>query len=285
MRRRLAHDIRRSGRCVSARSCSAYDVPATDSEGGVFPIRDLNPTRSVPVVTLVLIVVNLAVFFGWQPAAFWLPTDDPGAAPEFLYRHAAISCEVTTGRPLTIGEIEDQLCETDAGNGTVLDQQVFPEKDPPRSVIVSMFLHGGLLHILGNMWFLWLFGNNVEEAFGHVRYALLYLVGGVIAALAFVAMQPENTVPLVGASGAIAAMLGAYFVLFPGKLVLAVAVITIIPVPAVLFLGLWFIGQFFVGDVGVAWESHAAGFVVGALVAGVFRGPLLRRHRRLHRSD
>lgn len=249
----------------------------------MFPIRDLNPTRITPFVTIALVAVNLAVFFFWQPSAFWSPVAAQDDAPRFLYRYAAISCEVLSGRPLTVTEIEQQRCfGEDAALG---DPVVFPEKQPFESVVVSMFLHGGIAHILGNMWFLWLFGNNIEEAFGHVRYLLVYLVGGVLAAFAFVVAQPENTVPLVGASGAIATVLGAYFVLFPGKLVLAVAFITVIPVPAVIFLGLWFVGQFLIGQGGVAWESHAAGFVVGALVAGMFRGPLLRRVRRVQRGN
>lgn len=248
----------------------------------VFPIRDLNPARITPLATLALIAVNLLVFFAWQPSAFWSPVGDAGAAFEFLYRYAAVACEVVSGRPLTFTEIGDQRCL-----GALVPpgaSEMFPGKQPPVSIVVSMFLHGGIAHILGNMWFLWLFGNNVEEAFGHVRYLAVYLVGGVLATLAFVAAQPGSVVPVVGASGAIAAVLGAYFVLFPGKLVLAVAFVNVIPVPAVIFLGLWFVGQFLLAAPGVAWESHAAGFVVGAVVAAVFRAPLLARVRRQQRD-
>lgn len=248
----------------------------------VFPIRDLNPTRITPLVTVALITVNLLVFFAWQPSVFWSPAGDQAAAPEFLYRYAAVACEIVSGRPLTVPEITGQLCL--GAQTSVAAPEVSPEKQPFASVFVSMFLHGGIAHILGNMWFLWLFGNNVEEAFGHVRYLAVYLVGGVLATLTFVAAQPENTIPVVGASGAIAAVLGAYFVLFPGKLVLAVAFVNVIPVPAVIFLGLWFVGQFLIAAPGVAWESHAAGFVVGAVVAATFRGPLLARVRRLQGS-
>lgn len=248
----------------------------------VFPIRDLNPTRSTPLVTVALIVANLLVFFVGQPSAFWSPAGEASAAPEFLYRYAAVACEVVSGRPLTGIEIVDQLClGADVPFGAA---EVFPQKEPLTAVVVSMFLHGGIAHILGNMWFLWLFGNNVEEAFGHVRYLAVYLISGVLATLAFVLAQPDSTVPVVGASGAIAAVLGAYFVLFPGKLVLAVAFVNVIPVPAVIFLGLWFVGQFLLAAPGVAWESHAAGFVVGAAVAAMFRGPLLARVHRLQRS-
>ena len=226
----------------------------------MFPIRDLNPTRTTPVVTAALIAVNLLVFFAWQPSAFWSPLGEASAAPEFLYHYAAVACEIIARRPLTAAEITGQLCL--GAQVPIAAAEVFPDKQPLTSIVVSMFLHGGIAHILGNMWFLWLFGNNVEEAFGHMRYLVVYLVGGVLATLAFVAVQPESTVPVVGASGAIAAVLGAYFVLFPGKLVLAVAFVNVIPVPAVVFLGLWFVGQFLIAAPGVAWESHAAGFVV-----------------------
>jgi membrane associated rhomboid family serine protease len=249
----------------------------------VFPIRDLNPTRTTPLVTVALVALNLIVFFAWQPSAFWSPLGEASAAPEFLYHHAAVACEILSQRPLTAAEITGQLClGAQAPRGAAAE--VFPDKQPLTSVVVSMFLHGGIAHILGNMWFLWLFGNNVEEAFGHVRYLVVYLIGGVIATLAFVAAQPGSTVPVVGASGAIAAVLGAYFVLYPGKLVLALAFVSVIPVPAVLFLGLWFVGQFLIAAPGVAWESHAAGFVVGAAVALAFRGPLLARVRGLQRG-
>jgi membrane associated rhomboid family serine protease len=236
----------------------------------VFPIRDLNPTRITPVLTLLVIVANVVVFFLFQPMT-------PREGVTFSLQHAAIACELTTGEPLTSAEFLSGRCET-ASRGA----PIFPEKRLALSVLVSLFLHGGLLHLLGNMWFLWVFGNNVEEAFGHVGYALLYLVGGVAATLAFVVAHPAATDPLVGASGAIAAVLGAYLVLYPGHLVLSVVFITLIPVPAALFLGIWFLGQFAVADPGVAWEAHVGGFVVGVLVALVLRQLLLARVRRLH---
>jgi membrane associated rhomboid family serine protease len=237
----------------------------------LFPIRDLNPTRTLPIVTVLLVVANSLVFLLWQPH-----TAD--ASDVFMYRYAAIACEVSTGQPLTLDEIQSGRCTPNTRTAAV-----FPDKVPAVSVFVSMFLHGSIAHIVGNMWFLWLFGNNVEEAFGHVRYLLLYLVAGVVAALAFVIASPGGTIPLVGASGAIAAVLGAYFVLFPGKMVLSVVFVSLVSVPALLFLGLWFVGQFLMGDPGVAWQSHVAGFALGAMVAALFRGPLERRVAALQR--
>jgi membrane associated rhomboid family serine protease len=140
-----------------------------------------------------------------------------------------------------------------------------------------MFLHGSTAHLIFNMWSLWIFGNNVEEAFGHLGFILLYVVGGIVATLAFVWMNPTSTVPLVGASGAIAATLGAYAVLFPTHRVLALAGWFLVPLPAILFLAIWFLGQFGLVGSEVAWEAHVGGFLFGLAMAALFRRRLLRR--------
>jgi membrane associated rhomboid family serine protease len=237
----------------------------------VFPIHDINPTRSRPVVTIVLIAANALVFFAWQP--------DGGSAEEvtFLLRRATIACEVTTGDPVSLREWLSGACSSSPD-----DSSLFPDKSVPLSVVTSMFLHGGLLHLAGNMWFLWVFGNNIEEAYGRIRYALLYVAAGVAATLAFVLLNSGNTQPLVGASGAIAGVLGAYLVLHPRKPVLSLVFVAVLPVPAAIFLGIWLLAQFAVMDGGVAWESHVAGFLFGMLVTAVLREPLLRRIEELH---
>lgn len=216
-------------------------------------------------MTLLFIGACVLVFFAFQGQ------DTEFEQLEFLYRRAAISCEILTGQPLTAVEINSQACGLDAGPA------VFPDKQPWPSVLTSMFLHGGLLHLLFNMWSLWIFGNNVEEAFGHFRYALLYLFGGIAATLAFVFVNPDSTVPLVGASGAIAAALGSYAVLFPGHRVLTLLGWFLVPLPAAVFLAIWFVAQFGLGGTNTAWEAHVGGFVFGLVVALVFRRSLLRR--------
>ena len=231
----------------------------------MLPLRDINPTRSTAFVTLGLIAACLYVFF------FIQARDTESGQQEFLYRRAAISCEILTGDPLSEAEIVGSTCSSEPA------QPVFPEKEPLVSVLTSLFLHGSVGHVLFNMWFLWIFGNNVEEAFGRFRYLLLYLIGGIAATGAFAILNPDSTVPLVGASGAIAAVLGSYAVLFPGHRVLSLVGWFIIPVPAALFLGIWFIGQFGLGGTNVAWEAHAGGFVFGLVVALLFRRSLLRR--------
>jgi membrane associated rhomboid family serine protease len=238
----------------------------------VFPVRDLNPTRAFPLVTLALIAANIAVFVFWQPH---------GSAEDetrFVFANAAVACEVTSGHPLTANQIQSDNCK-DARPSP----EVFPDKQIELSVLVSMFLHGGTLHLLGNMWFLWLFGDNVEEAYGSLRFLLMYVAAGIVAALGFIAMHPESTTPLIGASGAIAGVLGAYLILFPGRMVISVVVFTLLPVPAFIFLGLWFVLQFAVADPGIAWEAHVSGFLFGMALSLLFRSPLLGRVRRLHR--
>lgn len=237
----------------------------------MLPIRDVNPTRIKPWVTLGLIAACVFVFFTLQNQETF------AEQAEFLYRRAVIACEITTGQPLSALEIENGTCSADPG------PVVFPDKEPFTAALTSMFLHGNLGHLLFNMWSLWIFGNNVEEAFGHIRYALLYLLGGVAATLAFVFVNPDSTVPLVGASGAIAAALGAYAVLFPGHQIITFVGWFLIPVPAIIFLGVWLFAQFGLGGTNVAWEAHVGGFLFGAVVALMFRGSLLRRVARLHR--
>ena len=231
----------------------------------MFPLKDINPTRITPFVTVGFIVANLLVFFVIQSQ------QTVAEREEFLYRRAAIGCEITTLQPLSAEEILTGRCLSGS------EEPVFPEKIPLFSVLTSMFLHGGIAHVVFNMWFLWIFGNNVEEAFGRLRYILMYIAGGVGATLTFVAVNPDSTIPLVGASGAIAAVLGSYAVLFPGHRVLSLLGWFIVPVPAAVFLGVWFVLQFGLGGTNVAWEAHAGGFAFGFALTLLFRRQLLRR--------
>jgi len=238
----------------------------------LIPIRDLNPTRIFPLVTLLLIAANLATFFLWQPR------DDPNREAAFLYENAAISCELTTGTPLTPAEIQSGVCnEHDTGAPVE-----FPDKNIWLAGLVSMFLHGGVVHILGNMWFLWIFGNNVEEAYGSLGFLTMYLASGIAATAAFVLASPTSTDPLIGASGAIAGVLGAYLVLFPTHRVLTLLLFFFVPIPAVLFLGIWFLSQFGLQDAAVAWQAHVGGFAFGVLLTLPLRTLLLRRIATLH---
>lgn len=244
----------------------------------MIPIRDVNPSLTPSTLTFLLIAASVVVFFVLQPAA--------GSAEEgeFTYRQAAIACELTTGEPLSLNEINSGDCRRLDGNSQ------FPDKSLPMSVIFSMFLHAGLLHLAGNMWSLWIFGNNVEDAFGSGGYLLLYAASGVVATLAFVLLNPDTTIPLVGASGAISGVMGAYLVLYPRARVVSVfPILFFLPIalPAAIFLIFWFAGQFaLIGSAsGIAWEAHVGGFLFGAAVAAVLRVPLLARVERLRANQ
>ena len=221
---------------------------------------DANPTRRTPLVTLAIIATCIVVF------VYQLSLTAGGG-------DAALERFVTEG-----GVVPAELVRT-LRAGNVLSMET-------ATLVTSQFLHGGFIHIGGNMLFLWIFGNNVEDRFGRPQFLVFYLVGGVIAALAQVAIGPDSTVPTIGASGAIAATLGAYLVLFPAARVTTAIFLVffyqLIEVPAVVVLVFWFIIQLFsgigslgVGDAasegGVAFFAHIGGFIFGAAVALLVR--------------
>jgi len=242
----------------------------------VIPIRDENPTRRKPVVTLVLIALNLAVYFGIQLPKESTPSNliqGVSEADEFTYRYAAIPCELAKGHPLDVDQFVSQQCSPAVRtNGAVGQQEVFPNKNVWLAVLFSMFMHGSILHVLGNMLFLWIFGNNVEDRLGPVVYVLFYLFAGVAAMAAHVAFNLDSTVPTLGASGAIAGVMGAYIVWWPRARVTSIIPILFffgfVELPAAVVLGIWFVLQFFTNpNEGVAWVAHVGGFATGAALA------------------
>ena len=242
------------------------------------PLRDDAPTRRTPWITWVLILANIVVFLFVQPSFFQsggANSTQPSSsdvqeyrkAEAFLYKWGAIPCEVERDRPLA--RITDRTsCDFDSDSPST----PLPEhKAVWLTLLTSMFLHGSLSHLAGNMLFLWVFGNNVEDRLGHFAYLLFYLVGGVVAALGHVVFNSGSVQPVVGASGAIAAVMGAYFVFKPRGRILTVVVTAafqVIYIPAYVVLGLFFVTQFFTPtSSNVAWEAHAAGMAAGALAA------------------
>jgi membrane associated rhomboid family serine protease len=207
----------------------------------MIPLRDVIPSRTTPVVTVLLIALNALVWF---------------------YELA-----------LTRGALTDLL--STAG--------VVPAALNLPALLSSMFLHGSWLHVVGNMWFLWIFGDNVEDRLGHGRFLGFYLLCGIGATLGHVAMAPDSTLPIVGASGAIAGVMGAYFVLYPRSRVLTlvplVVIWDIVEVPAVLLLGIWFAMQIVSAGAiaatahagGIAFAAHVIGFALGAIGVVAFR--------------
>lgn len=251
----------------------------------VIPVHDENPVGRTPWVTYALIAANVLVFL-LTPAA--QTTGMQGITPAqlcrqeaFFDRYAAIPRELTNNKPLPVvptGEVG----VGPSGPACIVQAPPY-EKLPLLSVLFSMFLHGGWLHLLGNMLFLWIFGNNVEDRFGHLGYALFYAVCGYAAAYGFAFANQDLSEPMVGASGAIAGVLGAYLALYPRVRVWSlVPFLFFIPLrlPVWVVLGLWFVIQwaysvgFAVSEAGaVAYLAHVIGFVVGYLIARPFRLP------------
>jgi membrane associated rhomboid family serine protease len=227
----------------------------------MFPIRDSVPSRSVPVVTRALILINVVVFF----FELTLPEE---SIKNLFYLFGVVPARFT--HPDWAADV-----------GIPLDSY-WP-------ILTHQFLHGGWFHIIANMWTLWIFGDNVEDRMGSFRFAIFYLLCGSIAGVTHLLVNPDSAVPSVGASGAIAGVLGAYLLFFPTARLIVVFPILFFPfffeVPAVLYLGIWFFGQLFSGTAalvgpdqvgGIAFWAHIGGFVSGLLLCGLF----VRRRRR-----
>jgi membrane associated rhomboid family serine protease len=238
----------------------------------VLPLYDDNPVSRRPVVTLLIIAACVVAYFFWQPTPF----EDTVSDVRFDLRYAAIPCEILENRPLTRAEVgatfnlgDNNACNIDRGQTPPFD----PGKNVWLAIVTSTFLHGSLLHLGGNMLFLWIFGNNVEDRLGRLGFTAFYLAGGIVATLAHVAVSRDSTVPSIGASGAIAAVMGAYLIWFPNARVRTLVFIILVNVPAKIVLGVWFVLQFFTDpNEGVAWMAHVGGFTFGVVVGLLLRG-------------
>ncbi|OLC56123.1 MAG: hypothetical protein AUH85_07535 [Chloroflexi bacterium 13_1_40CM_4_68_4] len=230
----------------------------------MLPIGDRNEPGPPAIVNIALIAINILVFVLIQ-----LPD------PAFTDGYSAVPAEITTGRDL-VGPVIVALPD---GTSVQIDEAPGP-RPIWLTLFTSMFMHGGWLHLLGNMLFLFIFGDNVERAFGRLKYLAFYLVCGVIASLAQVYSDPNSVIPSLGASGAISGVLAAYLVMFPRNPVRVLILLRIIPwiieVPAVVMIGLWAALQFlnaFSGQTdGVAYLAHVGGFIAGIVLAFVLRG-------------
>jgi membrane associated rhomboid family serine protease len=257
----------------------------------VIPIHDDNPTRRTPVITYLLIALNFLFFFS-EPVVSQIGVGSQTAAAvcqqqEYFYKYAAIPKELVHDRPLQ--RVPDGRVGRDSATGRLGCVVTAPSyhKQPYLSVLYAMFLHGGWLHILGNMLFLWVFGNNVEDMFGRLKFLVFYLFCGYVATYGFAVGNADTTTTLVGASGAIAGVLGAYLVLFPrARVTSLVPFLFFIPVwlPAWVVLGSWFVLQwlYFQGaataeGAGVAYLAHVVGFAAGVVLIILFGGLRARR--------
>ena len=228
----------------------------------MFPLWDDIPSLRVPFVNYAIIALCVLVFLGQAGAS----TEEDRIVQEFgmiplRLTHPEAKSAVIRGR-------DEQ--------GRLVEERISLESPISAwaTVLTSMFLHGGLMHLVGNMWFLFIFGDNVEDRFGHGKYLVMYLLAGIAAALMHVLSAPNSAIPTVGASGAIAGVMGGYLLLYPHARVMALIPLglftRIVPVPAVFFLGFWFLLQIFSGLVengglggGVAWWAHVGGFAMG----------------------
>ena len=250
----------------------------------MLPIKDDIPTRRFPILTVLIIAACVVVYFVVERGGFTLG-------------------EVGDERAVEYGAIPYELTHPGEECAVISDTKIECGGDAPAqapwwvTIFTSMFLHGGLLHLGGNMLFLWIFGNNIEDSMGRVRFVAFYLLGGIAAVAAQTAIDPSSTSPTVGASGAIAAVLGGYALLYPRARVITVVFIiiifTILELPALLVLGLWFVMQLLPaftepiqgeGGGGIAYFAHIGGFVFGLIAIKLFANRVHEDYEDAHRT-
>lgn len=218
----------------------------------MIPLKDDNPTRIFPIVTIGIIAANILVFI-YQISL------GPGYE-KFIFAYGALPYEITHGIDI----------------GPQIQMPVF------FTVYTSMFMHGGFMHIIGNMLYLWIFGNNIEDSMGHIRFIFFYLICGTVASLTHIFLAPNSKIPMVGASGAVSGILGAYILLFPHARILTLVIfgffVRMIKIPAIVVLGFWIVLQFLNSAVasgseggGVAWFAHIGGFFAGLILIYFFK--------------
>ena len=237
----------------------------------MIPLRDNIPSRSIPVVNYLMIAACAVAF------VFQLQDQKDGQA-DLIEQYGMIPAQISNpGQPVTVRDIRPVRIRGQIRLAEIERQLPPPVIPPVLTMLTCVFLHGGWMHFLGNMWSLWIFGDNVEDRFGHFGYLLFYLGCGVAASVTHFASMPDSAMPTIGASGAIAGVMGAYLVLYPRATVLSLVpifyFIQVIVLPAPIFLGIWFLMQLLQGmsanASGVAWWAHIGGFVMGAAIAAL----------------
>jgi len=242
------------------------------------PLKDYNPTRRAAIVVILLILINISVFIYQsylsrehlqEPlrSASLEPLAWPSSLEYHVLKDGMVPAELVRGRGLEIP------VGTDRFGRTIAFQR---DASPPLSLLASLFMHGSWLHLLGNMLFLWIFGNNIEDRLGWVKFGFFYLLCGIGASLAHVLFNLDSLVPVIGASGAVSGVMGAYLALFPRArvrtLVFVFIFVTTMDIPAAAFLIIWFVFQFLYagGGSGIAWLAHVGGFILGFLLVKIF---------------
>ncbi|MCU0237028.1 MAG: rhomboid family intramembrane serine protease [Acidobacteria bacterium] len=244
------------------------------------PLKDYNPTRRPAVLVILLILLNFSIFIYqsylsrrhlMEPlrAANMEPLAWPSSLDYFVARDGLVPAELVQGHNLDVTVGRDRW-----GRAVTFPRRV----SPPLSLVYSLFMHGSWLHLLGNMLFLWIFGNNIEDRLGRVKFVFFYLLCGIGASLAHVLFNLDSLVPVIGASGAVSGVMGAYLALFPTArvrtLVFVFIFVTTMDIPAAVFLVIWFLFQFLSagGGSGIAWLAHVGGFILGFLLVRLLAG-------------
>jgi len=222
----------------------------------MIPLKDDVPTRTFPIITITIVLVNIFIFV-------WMRMFLSGPDEALVYKQ--------------FGLVPEELLVALTGRPDLVPYNAF-------TIFTSMFLHGGILHIGGNMLYLWIFGNNIEDTIGHMRFVIFYLCAGLVAAVVQFSIEPGSSVPMIGASGAVSGVLGAYLLLFPRArvktLIFIFIFITTVDIPAMLLLTVWFLIQIlFSQGQGVAWFAHIGGFMFGLLAIKIFAIGLPKRRR------
>jgi membrane associated rhomboid family serine protease len=250
----------------------------------MFPIGDDNRgRRSVPYIVYILIALNAIVFILFQGAGM---TEE---GERFTYAYAVVAREITTGEDV-VGSVPVPGAEPvrDPRTGRVVTPEIPLQPSPSPiylTLLTAMFMHGGWMHIIGNMLYLWVFGDNIEDNFGHLKFVIFYLVCGVIASFAQIMIDPDSPIPSLGASGAIAGVLGSYLIMFPRNRIRNIVALgfiwTTVELPAIVVLGFWIVLQIisqYTASIasaqssgGVAYMAHIGGFVAGGVLSVLFR--------------
>jgi rhomboid family protein len=269
----------------------------------MIPLKDNIPTRRFPVLTVALIVINVIVYLFFQHGGITHGPSDSGVVKYGLIpyeiTHPGKHCEDVSNQLVGDASTQERVSVACQGRQYITDTGAAFTPDPPSqpgtwlTLFSSIFMHGGLLHIAGNMLFLWIFGNNIEDSMSRWRFAVFYLLGGLVANFAQIAVGPDSTAPGIGASGAIAAVLGGYALLYPRARVITAVIliffITLLDLPALLVLGGWFVLQLVDASInsplggGVAYFAHIGGFLFGVLLIKLFANRVNTEYEQVNR--
>ena len=229
----------------------------------MIPISDINPAKRIPIISRMFIIFSTLIFIFFQPK-------NNIDLINYFYKFAAIPCEVMNNLPLSANQYLNNICNVSS------DIFIFPEKNILLSIFISLFLHANFLHILGNLWSFWIFGNNVEDKLGKTRFIFFLLITGFISVVVHSVLNSLNINPIVGCSGIVSALMGAYLYLFPNaKLLVLVPFGIFFPttIKAKYFMIFWLVSQFIIAlqSTNISWEAHISGFIFGYLLIKILR--------------